>query len=101
MGMKNARAMPAVVLAITLAGCLSKEQPITVIADGAGSELSNNIAPTISGSPDDIRVALSRYEGVVDSIKLTPPTHGLSPDEVRSAQAQVIQLIGELTGGRS
>ncbi len=58
-------------------------------------------ALTISGSPDDIRVALSRYEGVVDSIKLTPPTHGLSPDEVRAAQSQVIQLIGELTGGRS
>jgi probable F420-dependent oxidoreductase len=58
-------------------------------------------ALTISGSPDDIRVALGRYEGVVDSIKLTPPTHGLSPDEVRAAQAQVIQLIGELTGGRS
>jgi probable F420-dependent oxidoreductase len=56
-------------------------------------------ALTISGSVDEVRTALARYDGVVDSIKLTPPTHGLTPDEVRDAQAKVIELIGELTGG--
>ena len=42
--------------------------------------------------------ALAAYEGLADTIKLTPPTHGLAPAEVRAAQKELIALIGELTG---
>jgi len=56
-------------------------------------------ALTLSGTPDEVRGRLAAYDGVVDSIKLTPPTHGLAPDETRAAQAAVIDLIGDLTDG--
>ncbi len=41
---------------------------------------------------------LAAYEGLADTIKLTPPTHGLAPAEIRAAQKELIALIGELTG---
>ncbi len=53
-------------------------------------------AVTLSGTPDEVRRRLRAYEGLADSIKLTPPTHGLSPEQTRAAQARVIDLIGSL-----
>ncbi len=32
---------------------------------------------TIAGTPDDVAEPLAAYDGVVDSVKLSPPTHGL------------------------
>lgn len=52
-----------------------------------------------AGTADDVRAAIAAYEGLVDTVKLTPPTHGCSPEETRRAQAQLLELVGDLTGG--
>ena len=53
-------------------------------------------AVTVSGTRDEVRDRLRAYEGLVDSVKLTPPTHGLTPGQTRAAQARVLELIGDL-----
>ncbi len=53
-------------------------------------------ALTVSGTPDEVRDRLRAYAGVVDSIKLTPPTYGLTTAETRDAQARLLELIGDL-----
>jgi probable F420-dependent oxidoreductase len=53
---------------------------------------------TIAGTPDEVAQRLAAYDGLVDTVKLSPPTHGLSADEIRAAQASVIELIGALDG---
>jgi probable F420-dependent oxidoreductase len=55
---------------------------------------------TISGDPDDIRAALSAYDGVVDAVKLSPPTHGLTPQQTRDAQRQLLGVVADITGGK-
>jgi probable F420-dependent oxidoreductase len=54
---------------------------------------------TISGDPDDIKQALSAYDGLVDTVKLSPPTHGLTPDQTREAQRQLLGVMADITGG--
>lgn len=53
-------------------------------------------ALTLSGTRDEVIAQIAAYDGVADSIKLTPPTHGLSPAEIRTAQKEVIAMIAEL-----
>jgi probable F420-dependent oxidoreductase len=55
---------------------------------------------TISGNPDDIREALGAYDGVVDAVKLSPPTHGLTPQQTREAQRQLLGVVADITGGK-
>ena len=55
-------------------------------------------ALTIAGTPDDVAARLAAYDGLVDSVKLSPPTHGLAVEEIRASQAAVIALIADLTG---
>jgi alkanesulfonate monooxygenase SsuD/methylene tetrahydromethanopterin reductase-like flavin-dependent oxidoreductase (luciferase family) len=55
-------------------------------------------ALTLSGSPDQVAERLTEYAAAVDSVKLTPPVHGLEPEEIRAAQAAVIALIKEVRG---
>ena len=57
-------------------------------------------ALTLSGTPDEVRARLAAYDGLADSVKLTPPTHGLSNEETRAAQVQLYDLISDLGGGR-
>ena len=52
---------------------------------------------TLSGTVDDVRKKLQSYEGVATTVKLTPPTHGLSAEESRQAQHRLIDLIASLT----
>jgi hypothetical protein len=56
-------------------------------------------ALTLSGTRDQVAQRIAAYDGVADTIKLTPPTHGLSAAEIRVAQKEVIAMIAELTGG--
>lgn len=58
-------------------------------------------ALTLSGTRDQAIERVAAYGEVADTIKLTPPTHGLSPTEIRAAQKEVIALISELNGQRS
>jgi alkanesulfonate monooxygenase SsuD/methylene tetrahydromethanopterin reductase-like flavin-dependent oxidoreductase (luciferase family) len=57
-------------------------------------------ALTLTGSRDEVAARVAAYDGVADSVKLSPPTHGLPAGETRAAQEQIIGLIGDLTGGR-
>ncbi len=54
---------------------------------------------TISGNADDVANALKAYEGIVDAVKLSPPTHGLAPEQTRAAQQQLIGVVADLKGG--
>jgi probable F420-dependent oxidoreductase len=56
---------------------------------------------TISGTPDQVRDAINAYDGIVDSIKLSPPTSGLAPEQTRSAQQQLLGVVADITGGRA
>jgi hypothetical protein len=55
-------------------------------------------ALTMTGTRDDVVARVKAYDGVADSVKLSPPTHGLAAAETRAAQEEIIALIGELTG---
>ena len=55
-------------------------------------------ALTLSGTRDEVAARIAAYDGLADTIKLTPPTHGLSAAEIRIAQKEVIAVIAELTG---
>ena len=52
---------------------------------------------TLSGTRDQVAEQIASYAGIADTIKLTPPTHGLTPDEIRAAQAEVIAVIRQLS----
>ncbi|WP_190814446.1 LLM class flavin-dependent oxidoreductase [Saccharopolyspora pogona] len=69
-------------------------------ADRLGSLVSDEAVDrlTISGTPDEVRARLAAYEGLADSVKLTPPTHGLAAEEIRIAQSRIFDLIFDLTG---
>ena len=54
---------------------------------------------TISGTPDDVRASLAAYDGIVDAIKLSPPTSGLVPAQTRAAQQQLLGVVADITGG--
>ena len=41
---------------------------------------------------------VSAYDGVADSIKLSPPTHGIAAQDTRVAQDAIIDMIAEFTG---
>lgn len=71
-------------------------------ADELGGHVSDRMvdALTLSGTVDDVRSRLREYDGVVTTVKLTPPTHGLSTEESRDAQRRLIDLIASLTERR-
>lgn len=56
-------------------------------------------ALTITGDRDDVVARVAAYEGKADSVKLSPPTHGLPAAETRKAQDAVIDVIAQLAGG--
>ncbi|MGW4794064.1 LLM class flavin-dependent oxidoreductase [Nonomuraea sp. NPDC004297] len=50
----------------------------------------------LAGPPDQVAERLARYEGLADTVKLTPAVHGNPPEEIRRDQARIIELIGRL-----
>ncbi|MEU5882488.1 LLM class flavin-dependent oxidoreductase [Spirillospora sp. NPDC047279] len=62
---------------------------------GAAPEAMADVL-TLAGTAAQVRERLAGYEGLADTVKLTPPTHGLPPHEIRAAQARLIELIGEV-----
>lgn len=68
-------------------------------ADYLAGSVSDDMvtALTLSGTPHDVRAQLAAYEGLADSVKLTPPTHGLPAEETRRAQQRIIEFIGAVT----
>jgi probable F420-dependent oxidoreductase len=53
-------------------------------------------ALTLTGSRDAVAERIAAYDGVADSVKLSPPTHCL-PGETRAAQDEIIALIRALS----
>ncbi|MBB5873365.1 alkanesulfonate monooxygenase SsuD/methylene tetrahydromethanopterin reductase-like flavin-dependent oxidoreductase (luciferase family) [Allocatelliglobosispora scoriae] len=79
------------------------EATVAALRNGAAADaLRDGVPPemaaafTLSGTRDDAAAGIARYRGLADAIKLSPPTHGLAPAEIRAAQDAVIDLIREL-----
>ncbi len=68
-------------------------------ADHLGGAVSARMADTLTltGTFDQVAERISAYAGVADSLKLTPPVHGIDPADIRAAQARIIELIRELS----
>ncbi|MEU8802359.1 LLM class flavin-dependent oxidoreductase [Spirillospora sp. NPDC048819] len=58
-------------------------------------------ALTMAGGRDEVAERIAGYEGLADSVKLSPPTHGLSAAETRAAQDELLALLPDLTGSAS
>lgn len=71
-------------------------------ADHLASSVSSEMidALTLNGDRDRVIDQIAAYEGLADSIKLSPPTHGIAAAETRIAQDEIIDLIHAVTGGR-
>lgn len=55
-------------------------------------------ALTLVGSRDAVAERIAAYEGLADSVKLSPPTHGLGAKDTRAAQEEILAMIADLTG---
>jgi len=70
---------------------------------GTAEHLSSAVSPemvhalTFTGTREHAASRISEYEGLADSVKLSPPTHGLTAAETRAAQDELIGLIAEIT----
>jgi probable F420-dependent oxidoreductase len=54
---------------------------------------------TISGTRDEVAASINAYDGIVDAIKLSPPTSGLAPEQTRAAQQKLLAVVADITGG--
>lgn len=50
-------------------------------------------ALALAGTPDEVRARLAAYEGIVDGVKLSPPTHLVPLEVTRHAQAQILEHL--------
>lgn len=85
---------------------LAEDQQAVIDAFGTGAgadHLAGSVsdrmvdALAMTGTREDIAARIAAYDGIADTVKLSPPTHGLPAAETRAAQDEVIALIGELT----
>lgn len=69
-------------------------------ADYLAEEVSDRMvdALTLVGSRDAVAEQIAAYEGLADSVKLSPPTHGLAAAETRAAQEEILAMIADLDG---
>ncbi|MEQ6902543.1 LLM class flavin-dependent oxidoreductase [Nocardioides sp. YIM 152588] len=84
----------------------AQQRVVGAFRSGAGAEhLAGAVTPemvdaiTLNGDRDRVAEQLSAYAGLADAVKLSAPTHGLTPAQVRAGQDEVIGLIHTLTGG--
>ena len=72
--------------------------PSQQLGEHVPTDMAN--AFTVCGTPDEVRASLLAYEGVVDAVKLSPPTYGLAPEQTRAAQQQLLAVVADITGGQ-
>lgn len=86
---------------------LAEEQAkvIEAFRGGIGADYLGDYVPdhmvdvlTVSGTPAEAIERIAAYDGTATTIKITPPTHGLSAEDTRSSQQQIFRMIAELTG---
>jgi probable F420-dependent oxidoreductase len=73
---------------------------------GISSDLLGDVVPdemvdalTLAGDTDEVIEKIAMYKGLADTVKLSPPTHGLSNETSRLAQNQIIEMIPRLVNG--
>ena len=49
----------------------------------------------IAGNKEFVSESINRYKGIVDEIKLTPPTHYVTENDTRYAQKSILSLVKE------
>lgn len=82
-----------------------QQQVIDAFRAGAGADYLADVvsdrmvdALTLVGSRDAVADRIAAYEGLADSVKLSPPTHGLGAADTRAAQEEILAMIADLTG---
>ncbi|MBX6748810.1 MAG: LLM class flavin-dependent oxidoreductase [Micromonosporaceae bacterium] len=80
-----------------------QQQIIDVFRSGRGADhLADSVsdamvdALALTGDRDRVVERIMAYRGLADSVKLSPPTHGLSAAETRLAQDQIIAMIADV-----
>lgn len=78
---------------------------IEAFRSGIGADYLGDYVPdhmvdalTVAGTPEQAMERIAAYDGVATTIKITPPTHGLSAEDTRSSQTQILRMIAEITG---
>jgi probable F420-dependent oxidoreductase len=64
------------------------------LADAAPDHMVD--AVTVSGTPAQVREKIASYEGLADTVKLSPPTHGVDAAMTRLCQDRIIELIADV-----
>ncbi|MFI6318253.1 LLM class flavin-dependent oxidoreductase [Nonomuraea sp. NPDC050556] len=76
---------------------LAEEHAAVVAAFRAGERPAvphRMVEPLVlAGTPDQVAERLAAYEGLADTVKLTPAVYGNAPEDIRSNQARIIDLI--------
>lgn len=70
---------------------LFREGDLAHMADACPDEMVDCL--TFAGTPDEVRTRLRQYEGLVDVVKLTPPTHLVPPEVTRESQAAILEMF--------
>jgi hypothetical protein len=61
------------------------------MADACPDEMVD--AFLFAGTMDDVRAALTAYEGIADEVKLSPPTHIVPEPVTRASQQALLELL--------
>ncbi|WP_104106795.1 LLM class flavin-dependent oxidoreductase [Nocardioides sp. 616] len=84
----------------------AQQRVVEAFRSGRGAEhLAEVVTPamvdavTLNGDRARVIEQLGAYEGLADAVKLSAPTHGLTPAQIRIAQDEVIGLISAISGG--
>ena len=64
---------------------------IPAMLDAVTDEMVTTLS--LAGTADEVREGLSRYRGIADVVKLTPPTHHVDDQVTRTAQAQILEIF--------
>ena len=64
------------------------------LADSVSEDMVS--ALTMTGRRDEVAEKIVAYRGLADSVKLSPPTHGISGADTRVAQDQIIAMIADV-----
>ncbi len=67
-------------------------------ADYLANEVSDSMVDvlTMAGTRDQVAERITAYNGLADAVKLSAPTHGMTPAEIRAAQDELITMIAEI-----
>lgn len=64
------------------------------LADSVSDAMVDTL--TMTGSRDHVAERITGYRGLADTVKLSPPTHGLPAADTRVAQDQIIAMIADV-----